>query len=565
MIASLAAFLVALSLVRAEDDAHVELRGPEPAVVRLGESATVTLSIDGAHDAVALAPLPAVDGVEWSASAPVETTVQRIGARSVASAPRSTWTITITPRRAGAFALPPLVAEIGGAARSVELPRIEAVADLADDPHAFVEVVAPRGRCFLGERLPVTLRVGFDRTFFAENAIATFLRPIDLPLAIESPDFNERRGGRAATGRAVVLNGRAVDATPAADVTIDGRAFGVIEIVRTLVPDRSGDVVVPAPLLRFAYASRFDRDPFGARVPADRNDAITRGKSIVLHVDELPEAGRPRGFTGAVGKFAARARADKSAVDVGESIKLTVEITGDGDLAHFAPPAFTDLAEFAYRGRAEHADATVNSVTFDVAAKSAGVTALPAIEFAFFDPTPPGAYRTVKTEPIPLAVRGAATAANAQVPHDPKDRNAPTDSTKPIRATFVLILALACAAVALLAGAASRRRTAARARTRALADLATTFAAHIARAEGKLSEGFTDYLAARLGCSPSAVIAPDLARRLADAGVPRDVARRAAAIADALVAARYGAPAAPVDESELRGIVEELEAAFRGV
>ena len=61
----------------------------------------------------------------------------------------------------------------------------------------------------------------------------------------------------------------------------------------------------------------------------------------------LPEQGRPLDFSGAVGTFHASARADRTDVDVGDSIKLSVEWTGDGNLEFFAPPELDRLDAFA--------------------------------------------------------------------------------------------------------------------------------------------------------------------------------------------------------------------------
>ena len=71
------------------------------------------------------------------------------------------------------------------------------------------------------------------------------------------------------------------------------------------------------------------------------------------------------------------------------------------------------------------------------------------------------------------------------------------------------------------------------------------------------------YLAARLGRPPPAVIAPDLEDRLSAAGVSGELSARAAGLLAGLVAARYGGPAPRDAREEVPRVVEALEACFR--
>ncbi len=554
--------MIALLLLAAllADEPRASVRGPEPAVVRVGETATIFLTVDGPASTLALAPLPAVDGVEWSASAPVESVAQRIGARAVETAPSTEWTISVTPRRAGAFQLPALVVEERGQPKACEVGRLEAIADFADDTHASVELSAPRDRCFLGETLEVTLRVAYDREFFTSSAVHTFLQPTDVAIAVESPGFDERRGGRAASGQAFVLNGRAVDASQGVEREVGGRTFAVLEVTRAFTPERSGEIAIPAPLLRFAWASSFQRDPFGARVASDKNDALVRGRPLAIRVDPLPVADPPPGFTGAVGRVTIRASADRTEVAAGESVKLTVTVEGEGNLTRFALPQFPAPREFHARGRVERRDARGSVVVFDVAPRSSEVKALPPMELVYFDPSPPGRYRTARTDPIALTVHGEDSAKEPPTrrPADPEPESRPPSvrrwTVAPLLIVFVIIIA------------ARRRRLRQDAerkeREKRLRDIATSLGNALISAESDLATGLTEYLASRLNCPPAAVITPDLARRLERAKIPFALAERTASTLNALVATRYGGSQAPVDADEVRRLIAELERVF---
>jgi len=53
---------------------------------------------------------------------------------------------------------------------------------------------------------------------------------------------------------------------------------------------------------------------------------------VVVHVKPLPEAGKPAGFSGAVGKFSIQARLDKKELKANETLNYSVKLTGSGNI-----------------------------------------------------------------------------------------------------------------------------------------------------------------------------------------------------------------------------------------
>ncbi len=72
---------------------------------------------------------------------------------------------------------------------------------------------------------------------------------------------------------------------------------------------------------------------------------------------------------------------------------------------------------------------------------------------------------------------------------------------------------------------------------------------------------FMEFIAARLRCTPAAVISPDLPARLAAGGIPASLGARTATAIDAMVASRYGSVATH-DGAAIQALVDELERAF---
>jgi len=482
--------------------------------------------------------------------------------------------------------------------------------ETAVEDRAFVELLVPRSTYFVHEPIRLRLRIGVDVRFFCDQVIQPFRRRLDVPVHVQASWFENLTGtlpheegaampapptGQSAGGERLsfVLNDTVVEAVHLADRLVEERTFTVLEIERSYLPIRAGKLVIPAPALRFAYATRFRDDLINGRVPKDRFDAMVRGRTLELLIRPLPVEGRPAEFTGAVGDFVVNAEADRHDLDVGESFRLIVRIEGRGDLKSFGPPRLSGFERFHIFGRIEKKRRAHRTFIYDLAPLGADVTEVPSIRFAFFDPGPSAGYHTVQTEAIPLAVRappgGARLAAgpgDGIVPIVPGEND--IFGPKPIAvagaassrlhgdaaralnpaALIAGIIAPWLAAVGLLYWLHAREKRrgdpdGARARGAAAA-----FRASVRRRHVKLAQVFAEYLAARLCRSAAAaVIVPDLAARLEAAGLPADPAERAAALLDELVAARYGGPALAEsrDLNAARALVDELEPLFRTI
>ena len=419
-----------------------------------------------------------------------------------------------------------------------------------------MEVTAPKDAYYVGEQVPLTLRFGFDREYFRTNAVPLFPQRMHVPVHVQA----ELPGAVAPTrGPTFALNDGVAEAAQAEDEVRDGRAFTVLELEKVYLPSQPGDLSVKAPTLRYAHATRFEEDFVTGRVAKDPQDAQVQGAPLTLRILPLPEEGRPPEFQGAVGRFAVRAEADRKAVAEGEILRLTLTIEGEGNLASLPPPRLDALKGFHVYGMMDEGGRGGRTVKYDIAPLSADVTEIPAIPFAFFDRGPPPGYHVARTQPIPLEVRRREPAQSPPTtPTQPKD-SPPT--------TAVVIAALLVAAVAALALWLRRRApreapadpNAARARE-ALAALH----AHAARPGPDLADAFAEYLAAHLKCPAAAVIGPDLPASLVSAGLPPDLASRAAAMLERLVAARYSAATVAAGaDANFVALLSELEVSFR--
>ena len=456
-----------------------------------------------------------------------------------------------------------------------------------------VELVADRGSYFVDEVIRLRLRIGIDDRFLRDNLLAMFRQTIDVPVQLDESallhtaglvrlDAEDSARAVAATGPSFAAGDRIVHAERADERVVDGRRFRLLEVTRAFRCERVGELVLPSPRVRFAFATRFRDDFLEGRVAEDRADGVARGTSLTLSIRPLPDEGRPATFSGAVGRFTVEADASPLELVVGSSLKLVLRITGDGDLAQFSAPRLDALDGFHVFGSVEERAAARRTITYDLAPRRADLRELPGVAFTFFDPAPPAAYRSVVTPAIPLVVHPSPSGTQlppiptslpkAVVPGEddifelmPFVGGRPGGTARDVTARM-LVLAIAgpwLCAIGFLALQRARRRALAdplgvRARRAARVFLATT-----SRDGDETATAFAEYVAARLRCPSAAVIDAALASRLVGARVPEPLASRASHELERLTAARYsGGPPVAAAVATARELVDELETVF---
>lgn len=563
------------------------VQGPEPGVVRLGDTSVATIVVEGVSVGATIEPPKAPADLEVRISGPSQMSQSFYDGRTLRTSLSLSWKLLLRPAKEGVFEIPPVTVKIGTDVKLETAPiRLECVKDLTGSKYAFLEAVFSKERYFAHEPVRLTLRFGIDRAIRG-NMLQLFNRPLDVEVQVEGPWLQEFPGGVAveAAGRAAgdrrlscAVNQSLVEVRAAGEVERNGRTFVVYELERAWLPGKLGALELSAPLLRFRFATRFTTDFFGERIAADRHDAFVYGAPVKLEIVPLPDEGRPAAFTGAVGKFQIAVSASPRQVKVGESIHVKMVVTGEGNLEFFEPPALGNTEGFHAFGRLDDKAKDARTITYHLAPLEDSVREVPPIEFAYFDPGPPPAYRTIRTAAIPITVKplppgetlapladGAERRFTVGV-DDIHDIMPLTESHGVAREAPPLPAAIAAFAGPLLLAAATwtwlRRRDA------DMADPARVRArrAHARfRASARDAAAFATYLADRLGCTEAAVLSEGLTDQLTSRGVPPDLARRAADALLTAVAARYAggtAPGAAAREGNFEELARRLEERF---
>jgi hypothetical protein len=489
-----------------------------------------------------------------------------------------------------------LALALGGAGASASAQDLAPVQEPADeepgDAWASLQTVADADAYVVGQVIDLRLRLSLDVEFFATRALPLFRRPMDLPLQIEAPWWDELPGtlpiDAADTAdtlatpdmpvmpdtlegerRSLALGDRIVDERRVEERLLGDRTFAVLELRRCVLPDFAGTLTVPAPSLHFAFATEFRDDLVQGRVPLDRRAAYVTGTPLELTIHPLPEDGRPPGFTGAVGRFTVQADAQPRALSVGEQLVLTLSIDGEGNLSTFDAPPLPPIEGFTGLGRLSDEAGPPRTIRYGLVARDASVGALGPLPFAFYDPEAE-TYRVLETTPIPVRVLAAASVddASSAAPEQPAPAADAPDDT-PDDAPRTWLLAVSVAVIVALAWATSRAWRSVSAQTPAAdvpapgADALAAFRESARSAQAESTQAFVAYLAARLGCSQAEVVGPGLAERLVTAGAPRDLSSRIASRLAELLASRYGGHTPAAGGADVRELAEQLEAALQ--
>ncbi|MCB9876190.1 MAG: BatD family protein [Planctomycetes bacterium] len=542
----------------------LQVSQPEPGTLSLGDAATVRITVEG-RDANPRAPkLPEVDGLELRLSAPTRSSYTFYDGRKLDERVGVQYQLELRPQRVGEFVVPPFAIWTGTREQRTPALRLDVRTDIVGAEMGWLEVHVEPQRVYVHE--PVRVRIDYGvlegvplvqdyagRTRYLDvevqaNWLSEF--PAGEPIQLPKPSGDLR----------VVVVNRSLDyANFEGGAARAGKTWQHFTLERAFLPTRLGKVELPAAMLRFQVVQRQGRpDVFGRTRDALTKNFFVYGKPVELEVLPIPEQGRPTPFYGAVGRFQLDAALDRDAVKVGESVKLTLTVRGQGNFEFLRMPELGDLPGFHKNGEVEtRRDDDRVVVTYDLTPLSAAVTEVPSIGWNFFDTTP-GVERFVELATPVLPLRVAPPPAGETLAPLPEERAAavkpgvddifdlPALDGAPVRrgAPAAWYAWLAVLGPWLLVGGAF---VALRARRRATQDIAgQRVRAAKRRCEATLDAGgdaldaLSGYVADRLGCEPAAVIAPDLAARLAASGLDDEHAAAIAAAVDRGTAQRYG-------------------------
>jgi len=536
-ILSIAAWCAAVCLAPASlgatqsDDVQVTA-GLSNGVIKLGERTSIVVSVDRQNATripkdTRFGELPTVDGLDIGAvSGPTTSQFSSGGfGRRTTTTLNMRWVIPVRPTRAGEFEIPQFELEVAGAHYATPVMRLKVVEDMKGSELGFLEVTPSATKVVEGQPFTIEVRFGWDEALKGVNFADLSLGFWDgIPGAIDvDTEFPPPGSKRIESG--VTVNGSktiVVEELPARELR--GRTFRNLRAQIAYLPTRGGRIELPESYLNFGRAE--DRGSFFDRRMVKTEDYYVAAPKRYVDVSALPEEGRPLDFTGAVGTLTAHADVDRRDVDQGDSIKLTVEWTGSGNLEFFDAPEIGRMDAFdGFRvyGHTDEKRFGRRKTVYDLAPLSPELDAIPPVPLPVYDPEQE-AYVTLETSPIPLRVRAleggglGADVEERELARDLRDIDARpltgdgAGASNPPR-TAVLAVLFGAPLLGLLARAVVRRRgdpstPAARRRRSARRRLAKD----LSSAKGPEDElrALYAFLAARTGEPPEAWVGRDV-------------------------------------------------------
>jgi len=212
------------------------------------------------------------------------------------------------------------------------------------------------------------------------------------------------------------------------------RCLSVILKKAVVYPQKAGKLVIDPYILEVDCRIPTGRMTiFGEVITTDDVRRLTSsGKTI--QVKPLPEANKPKNFSGAVGQFSFQALTKKNTIKFGESFDLALKITGEGNLKLFRLPAL-ELPSNLEVYDPEHIENVVTPFKgmtgtiadrYTIVPQEQGIFSIKKLSFSYFD-LKTKTYKTITLPDILLTVNdGPGLQAKGQGKNNREVAKAPT-------------------------------------------------------------------------------------------------------------------------------------------
>lgn len=292
----------------------------------------------------------------------------------------------------------------------------------------------PEGPIFIGQKVPVFIEFWVDREIWDDLVSYALVVPL---MSLPNLRFMDDTGGARDTELQIQTDaGTLLLPALTSNRIRNGRNYVVIRAQRTMVVLSPGMLEAPAATVVINQGTRFRSDMFRQRKATAVRKLMAKTDDISIEVAEVPLAGRPPSFAGAIGRgYTLEVAADRSVVQLGEPIALSFTLRGDGDLSTAGlPPLGAEglfdaslfrLPDDRATGLIQEDEAGAKAFDVNVRVLDAAVREIPALAYSWFD-IDSRSFQTTYSRPIALSVGAAQVIGAEQVerrPGDPDDPN----------------------------------------------------------------------------------------------------------------------------------------------
>lgn len=213
---------------------------------------------------------------------------------------------------------------------------------------------------------------------------------------------------------------------------VNGKQYHVVDILKyNLYPQRAGNLSVSSAdmvtVVQVPVRSNNVFDNFFGRAQQVQMDLKTSAATVT--VKDLPEAGKPADFNGAVGKFTVESKLSSKEAKTDEPITYSVKISGTGNLKFIESPTVTMPEAFeVYDPKVKEnisngAAGLTGTKQYDylIIPRKPGEFKIEVNNFSYFDPAT-GKYVTIPSPEFAVKVTGEPSKnVNANAPANAKE------------------------------------------------------------------------------------------------------------------------------------------------
>ncbi len=291
---------------------------------------------------------------------------------------------------------------------------------LKTDQALQLELVLPRDKIYVGESLPVQIRLYVRRDVQLAHLGSEV--PIKVGDAFAVSDFSDpvqRQSERNGTIYHEIIWQAVVTPYKAGDYPLVFQLDAYAYLPETINRNRTGNPAIDRFLSRTGMGMR---DQQQISLYTDRDD---------LTVLELPKKGQPADYSGAVGVFRAGTRrpsVDPTKAQVGEPMTLSFDLEGAGNFDRFEAPALKDsdgwrvynpeedfapTDRYRYQGRMTY--------HYVIIPRNESVTETPEVTFNYFNPDTEK-YESITIDPLPVTITPPPPGQRPHIPVATRDK-----------------------------------------------------------------------------------------------------------------------------------------------
>lgn len=320
-----------------------------------------------------------------------------------------TFSYTVTATKPGRHAVGPFEIKFGSKTKKIA-GDVLAFEKIENDPDMDVELYLPQQTFYVGQKVPVSVK-----WYYSKDSEQAEINYAFSELQIRSPLFDQfkflEQQRRSRTSLTISTTRGAIEVDASIDETErNGKDFLVLTGTQTMVAQEPGDFSEIPVSCRTKKVTRWGRDIFGDIVPRSAKPAISVGKFVSFTVKPIPLTGRPDTFSGTIGEgFSINVAANRSVVQVGDPISLSVTIKGDASLENASLPNLQNagLDPNLFSIPSENAtgvfDGQQKQFQVNVRVKDKSVTQIPQLTFSWFNPVKAN-FESATSSPIALQV-----------------------------------------------------------------------------------------------------------------------------------------------------------------